>query len=219
MVTDSLFSYRYGNSFLHRCPAWGKLLFIPVISIFVFCFPQYVCIGLIIFQLLLALFLGFSILEILNDLRPVFYYALILLFVKILSVGSQLIMLLFNPESFSFKTFLLSNFSWDTEKTTVFLLMKIFCLMQTTSIMFKTTTALQIRECFKHFDALSMFISFIPITSRLWSQTKKAWFARGGKKGIKMYIVLLPVLFSSGMKKAWNMACAVQVRTQNSVNQ
>jgi len=216
---DSLFNYRYGNSLLHRCPTWCKLLFIPVISIIIFCFPPYVCIGLIFVQLLLALFLRFSFSEILNDLRPVFYYALILLFVKILSVGLQLIMLLFNSEHFSIKTFFLSNFSWETEKPTVILLMKIFCLMQTTSIMFKTTTALQIRECFKSFDALSMFISFIPITSRLWTQTKKAWFARGGKKGIKMYIVLLPVLFSTGMKKAWNMARAVQVRTQNSVNQ
>ena len=213
MVIDSLFSYKYGNTFLHRAPAWCKLIFIPVVSIFIFCFPPYICIGLIIVQLLLALFLRFSFSEILNDLRPVFYYALILLFVKILSVGSQLIMLLFNPEPFSIKTFLLSNFSWETEKPTILLLMKIFCLMQTTSIMFKTTTALQIRECFKSFDALSMFISFIPITSRLWTQTKKAWFARGGKKGIKMYIVLLPVLFSTGMKKAWNMARAVQVRT------
>ena len=213
MVIDSLFSYKYGNTFLHRTPAWCKLIFIPVVSIFIFCFPPYVCIGLIFVQLLLALFLRFSFSEILNDLRPVFYYALILLFVKILSVGSQLIMLLFNSEPFSIKTFLLSNFSWETEKPTVILLMKIFCLMQTTSIMFKTTTALQIRECFKSFDALSMFISFIPITSRLWTQTKKAWFARGGKKGIKMYIFLLPVLFSTGMKKAWNMARAVQVRT------
>ena len=213
MFVDSLFNYRYDNSFLHRCPAWCKLIFIPVVSIFIFCFPPYICIGLIIVQLLLALFLHFSFSEILNDLRPVFYYALILLFVKILSVGSQLIMLLFNSESFSIKTFFLSNFSWETEKPTVILLMKIFCLMQTTSIMFKTTTALQIRECFKSFDALSMFISFIPITSRLWTQTKKAWFARGGKKVIKMYIVLLPVLFSTGIKKAWNMARAVQVRT------
>ena len=213
MFVDSLFNYRYGNSFLHRAPAWCKLILIPVVSIFVFCFPPYVCIGLIFVQLLLALFLRFSLSEILNDLRPVFYYALILLFVKILSVGSQLIMLLFNSEPFSIKTFLLSNFSWETEKPTNILLMKIFCLMQTTSIMFKTTTALQIRECFKSFDALSMCISFIPITSRLWTQTKKAWFARGGKKGIKMYIVLLPVLFSTGMKKAWNMARAVQVRT------
>ena len=213
MVIDSLFSYKYGNTFLHRAPAWCKLIFIPVVSIFIFCFPPYVCIGLIFVQLLLDLFLRFLFSEILNDLRPVFYYALILLFVKILSVGSQLIMILFNSEPFSIKTFLLSNFSWETEKTTVILLMKIFCLMQTTSIMFKTTTALQIRECFKSFDALSMFISFIPITSRLWTQTKKAWFARGGKKGIKMYIVLLPVLFSTGMKKAWNMARTVQVRT------
>ncbi|MBO4858847.1 MAG: hypothetical protein J5527_10060 [Treponema sp.] len=215
MVTDSLFNYKYGNTFLHRCPAWCKLIFIPVISIIVFCFPPYVCAGLIFVQLLLALFLGFSFSEILKDLMPVFYYALILLFVKILSVGSQLIMLLFNSESFSIKSFLLSNFSWETEKATIFLLMKIFCLMQITSIMFKTTTALQIRECFKGLDALSMFISFIPITSRLWTQTKKAWFARGGKKSIKMYLVLLPVLFSTGMKKAWNLSRAVQVRTQS----
>ena len=57
-----------------------------------------------------------------------------------------------------------------------------------------------------------MFLNFIPMVTKIWTQAQKAWFARGGKKSIKMYLSLLPVLFSVGMKKAWNTARAIESR-------
>lgn len=57
-----------------------------------------------------------------------------------------------------------------------------------------------------------MFLNFIPMLSQIWEQSKKAWFARGGKKGIRMYGTLLPVLFSVGLKKAYNQARAISLR-------
>ncbi|MCR4742928.1 MAG: hypothetical protein K5866_08695 [Treponema sp.] len=50
------------------------------------------------------------------------------------------------------------------------------------------------------------------MVSKIWNQSKKAWLARGGKISIKMYKVLIPLLFSVGMKKAYNMARAISIR-------
>ena len=57
-----------------------------------------------------------------------------------------------------------------------------------------------------------MFLNFIPLVSKIWEQSKKAWLARGGKNFVKMYLALLPVLFSVGMKKAYNMSRAIAIR-------
>ena len=51
------------------------------------------------------------------------------------------------------------------------------------------------------------------MVTKIWAQAQRAWFARGGKKSIKMYLTLLPVLFSVGMKKAWNTSRAIEVRS------
>ena len=220
----SLFNYKIGNTFLHRCPVWCKLLFIPVISILVFCFPPQICLALITLQILLAIFLRFSFSEIISDLRPVFYYFLILVVVEIFSVLYEIFPIVITSDYNSIKNCLINHFSWEMQKATVFMLMKILCLFQTTSLLFKTSTQLQIKECLEKIKVLSgfafvlsMFINFIPITSKIWNQTKKAWFARGGKKGIKMYVTLLSVLFSVGMKKAWNMSRAMEIRLSDQV--
>ena len=101
--------------------------------------------------------------------------------------------------------------------------------MQTASLVFKTTTGLQIRQALEQMElavrkifhlkpatpvaqALALFVCFIPQVSKNWAQIKKAWFARGGKKSIKMLVVLLPVLFSVGMKQAYNYSRALMVR-------
>ena len=61
-------------------------------------------------------------------------------------------------------------------------------------------------------QAVSLFICFIPQVSKNWQQTERAWKARGGKKSLRMFAVLLPVFFSVGMKQAYNTARAISVR-------
>lgn len=221
---DSLFNYKIGNTFLHRCQVSCKLLLIPLISIIVFSFPPQICLALIIIQFILALLLHFSFLEIISDLRPVYFYFLILLLVEIFSLLFEIFPFITQSDFNSIKSILIKHFSWEIQKNTVFMLMKIFCLFQTTSLLFKTSTQLQIRECFESIKflsdfalMLSMFINFIPMTSKMWTQIKKSWFVRGGKKGIKMYVILLPVLFCVGMKKAWNMSRATEIRLSDQV--
>lgn len=121
------------------------------------------------------------------------------------------------------------RFNFQTQKESIFLLLKLFCMMQSASLVFKTSTSLQLRDGIEKIElclrktlhlkektsftnAISMFLNFIPMVTKIWAQTQKAWFARGGKKSVKMYLTLLPILFSVGMKKAWNTARAMEVR-------
>ena len=206
----SAFQYKHGNSFLHRCPAWIKILIIPVLNILFFCLPPYFALGLIVAQTIIAFCLHFTVREQLADLRAVFYYAAMLLFVKIVAF-------LFSGDYENWRLWIAG------EKSTLFLLMKLFCVMQSASLVFKTSTSLEIREgvgkieyaiCKKRVvtDGIFLFVRFIPAVSKIWHQSKRAWLARGGKTGVKMYVVLLPVLFSVGMKEAYNKARAVCIR-------
>lgn len=210
MVKYSFFSYKKGNSFLHKCPSWIKIIFIPLINILFFCFPPEFSFILIILQTVLAFCLKFSLKEQIEDLKPIIFYAVLLLFFQFF--------LCFFTEDFLGNLKL--QFNWKEQKETVFLLIKLFSIMQTSSLVFKTSTSLEMQEGISKIfgrksaitNAISMFLNFIPMISKIWQQSKVAWKIRGGKNGIKMYFVLLPILFSVGMKKAYNFAKAVQIR-------
>lgn len=212
----SLFSYKKGSSILHKCPAWAKILFIPIINILFLCLPPVFSIVLVCLQFVLACCLRFTLKEQFTDLKPVLFYAVIVFFMQIL-------MWLFGGNFLAEEGWLESlktNFSWESEKETVLLLVKIFAVMQSASLVFKTSTSLEIRDGIgKLFgptslltNALFMFLNFIPMVSKIWEQSKKAWVARGGKENLKMYMTLLPVLFSVGMKKAYNTSKAILIR-------
>lgn len=210
-------SYKAGVSFLHKCPAWIKILFIPVMNILFLCLPIYFALGLIAVQFVIACVLRFTLREQLADLKPVLWYAAFVVLMDVLMCGGS--------GKFNF----VEVFSWDNQKETVFLLVKIFSVLQSASLVFKTSTSLEMREGiwtiekavrkFLHLkeknivtDTVSMFLNFIPMVSKIWEQSVRAWVARGGKKGVKMYLKLLPVLFFVGMKKAYNAARAMEVR-------
>lgn len=213
----SAFSYISGNSFLHKCPSWIKILFIPVINILFLFLPAYFCLFLIILQISISFLLKFSFKQQLADLKPVIFYAFLLFLMEVFTC------------IFSEQATFVQRFNFQTQKESIFLLLKLFCMMQSASLVFKTSTSLQLRDgiekielCLRKIlhlkektsftNAISMFLNFIPMVTKIWAQTQKAWFARGGKKSVKMYLTLLPVLFSVGMKKAWNTACAMEVR-------
>ena len=171
-----------------------------------------------------------------RDLKAVFYYAVFLIFVKIIgnlaAAISAASLAAFELTVFpqAVITFLIS------EKETWLLLLKLFCVIQTASLIFKTSTSLQIREGLEvielavrkclhlkpHVDgrpnapvaqAVSLFICFIPQVSKNSQQAERAWKARGGRKSLRMFAVLLPVFFSVGMKQAYNSARAISART------
>ena len=234
MTNETAFSYKQGNSFLYRCPAWVKIILIPVISVGIFYLPPYFAVALIALQTLVSFLLHFTLREQVRDLKAVFYYAVFLIFVKI--IGNLLAAISMGSlASFEVSVFLqvLLDFL-VSEKETWLLLLKLFCVIQTASLIFKTSTSLQICEGLEVMElavrrslhlkplvdgrpnapiaqAVSLFICFIPQVSKNWQQAERAWKARGGKKSLRMFAVLLPVFFSVGMKQAYNTARAISV--------
>lgn len=218
----SSFSYKAGNSFLHKCPAWAKLLFIPFINILFLCLPVYFAVVLIAVQFGTACILKFSLREQITDLKPVLYYGAFVVLMDVLTaLGSG---------NLDFG----KVFSWENQRESVFLLIKIFSVLQSASLVFKTSTSLELRDGIwtiekavrkifhlkeKNFitNTISLFLNFIPMVSKIWEQSVRAWVARGGKKGVKMYLKLLPVLFFVGMKKAYSAARALEVRDGDSI--
>ena len=239
MTNNTAFSYKPGSSFLHRCPAWIKILLIPVVSIVVFKLPFYVSVGLCLAQIILASALRFTIREQLRDLKAVLYYAAFLIVVKVIgSIWAGLAA--GEPGTISFYDIpqLIAAF-FVSEAATWALLLRLLCVMQTASLIFKTSTSLQIREGLESMElavrgvyrkifrlgtrgnsktrapvaqAVSLFICFIPQVSKNWQQAERAWYARGGRKSLKMFVVFLPVFFSVGMKQAYNSARAISIR-------
>ena len=216
-----MFTYKISNSPLHKIPAWIKILVVPVLSVAVFLFPWYVALSFVLIQFLTACFLSFSIKEQFEDLKPVLFYICILYPVRFVSFALGV-----KFDSFSK---LCSQVFLDKELALV--LLKLTCIIQGASLIFRTSSSIQLREgigVIEHAirkilpfgqkntvtNVLAMFVCFIPMVSEVWNQSKKAWYCRGGKKGIKMYTTLLPVLFSVGMKKAYSTARAVFIRSE-----
>lgn len=248
----SSFSYKAGNSFVHKMPAWIKILFVPALGIVFFNLPVVFSLGLIAFQLVLAFSLGFTFREQFNDVKFVFYFAVLLYLTGFLGffcsdffgsfsqaeTGAEAD---FSGAAFSFRDFLgkllpaaksafLKAFS---NSSTALTLIKLLCALQTSSIVFKTTTSLEIREGVGKIegavrkvlhlkgrntltDLISFTLYFIPLVFRIWSQLETAWRARQGKTGVRMFITLLPALFSVGMKSAYTAAKAVMIRSGES---
>lgn len=218
-MTNTAFSYKNGTSLIHRMPAWIKILFLPLVSIAVFKIPPAFSILFFLIQMILSFMLHFTIREQLRDLKAVLYYAAFLIFAKTagnLAAGQT-----------DLSAFI------QNEKKTWFLLLKLLCVMQSASLLFKTSTSLQIREGLELMEltvrqifhlkkktpvaqAISLFICFIPQVSKNWQQAERAWRARGGRKSLQMYIVLLPVFFSVGMKQAYNTSRAISARQMTS---
>ena len=232
---ETAFSYKQGSSFLHRCPAWVKILILPLISLSIFYLPPYFALALIALQTLVSFLLHFTVREQARDLKAVFYYAVFLILVKI--IGSLVAAISAGSlAAFELATLPQAVLSFlISEKETWLLLLKLFCIIQTASLIFKTSTSLQIREGLEVMEltvrkclhlkplvdgrpnapvaqAVSLFICFIPQVSKNWQQATRAWKARGGKNSLRMFLVLLPVFFSVGMKQAYNSARAISIR-------
>ena len=239
MTNETAFSYKQGSSFLHRCPAWVKILILPLISLSFFYLPPCFALALIALQTLVSFLLHFTVREQARDLKAVFYYAVFLIFVKIIGSLAAVI----SAESLTaFELAVLPQAVFIfliSEKETWLLLLKLFCIIQTASLIFKTSTSLQIREGLEVMElavrrclhlkslvegrpnapiaqAVSLFICFIPQVSKNWQQAERAWKARGGRKSLRMFVVLLPVFFSVGMKQAYNTARAISIRQKTS---
>ena len=56
---------------------------------------------------------------------------------------------------------------------------------------------------------MALLVNFIPAVFALWQQLSRAWLARGGKRSLRMVLVIIPVLFFVGLKYAADTTKAV----------
>ena len=193
-----LFSYRRGTSFLHRMSPLLKLFFLFGFTALIFFFPNYVFFYSVFF-VFFARFIGFSFLEQLRDLKPILPYCLLLVSLHVFSV-------LIKTES--------------SIKDLVFLILKLVCLMQISSLFFNTTSSLQLKKALEKFFPFklavlfSLFLFFIPLLFSIWTKLDYSWKARGGKKSLLKIFKLFPIFISEALYKGQKLMYALRNRSE-----
>lgn len=188
------FSYKAGNTFLHKIPAWLKILLIPALNILIFNLPLPFALGFILLQAILAFALRFTPRELFADLKPLLYYSVILYATSIIAnffAACQRGAACFHTGTFTLAECLKFSLSSSFKnKSTIRMLVKLFCIMQSASILFKTSTTLQIREGLGTIEGAlrkilpvskknnltptaALFICFIPMVYKNWELSKE----------------------------------------------
>ena len=191
---ESLFAYTKKDSAIHRAPAALKLIILFAVPITLHLTSIWVCMALIPTFLLLALIAGIGAGRFFRDLRPILIYSLMIISIDVLS------WLIFrrNDEVIT--------------KTSLYLILRLLCAVEATSVFFRTTSIYEITEMLRRISLgktgfvlsglLSLFLTFLPQIFATWSELEVAYRARGGRKGICKVTVLLPVLISLSIRKA-----------------
>ena len=121
MDVKPLFSYRAGNSFIHKIPAVIKVFLLFVLPAAVFFVPPLYCLIWIGINAGAALYAGFGIKQQVLDLKPLAYYVFFLALVQAVSFITD---------------------SHTSIRPLIELILKLVCALQITSLFFNTTTSL-----------------------------------------------------------------------------
>ena len=191
---EDLFAYTKKDSVVHRTPAALKLLLLFAVPVVLYLSPIWVCIALIPTFLLIALIAGIGVGRFFRDLRPIVIYSLMIISIDVLS-------------------WLIFRRNDDViTKTSLYLILRLLCAVEATSIFFRTTSIYEITEMLRRItfgkagivisSMLSLFLTFLPQIFATWSELEVAYRARGGRTGIAKAVVLLPLLISLSINKA-----------------
>lgn len=204
-MPSPILSYQKRNSLIHRTPALMKLSLLLVIAVALYLTGLEIHGILFAVSLVAVLISGISFKDFLHDLKPVTFYGLFIAVVEV--VGAML-----------YGENLLESFGdgmWKTNSS-VLLVSRLVVAMSYTSLFFRTTSNLEIRQSLERVElavsfghsrlsfsrAFALFLNFLPQLFAIWANLDKAWKARCGKRGIRKIIVLLPVFITLSMKKA-----------------
>jgi len=127
----TLFSYQQGNGILYKIPSFIKILFLIPLTILFFNIEISIAFIVSILITLLSFFLGIKIKTFFHNIKPLFFFV-ILLFIS-------------NTFSHLFSSTLSLKVLIPTEKD-IKILLQMFLTLQITSIFFTTTTSIQIKE-------------------------------------------------------------------------
>ncbi len=220
--SERFFHYRAGNTFLHQMPPWIKVLLIPLLAILAFQLETETAIICWLAVLTLAKLLGLTIKDIMHDLKPTFFYFILLyttsLIFKITAWKTEYAGHEMTQQAFQI-------FIFAPEYAMLFVHMGLS--LSITSLFYRTTSNIQFRQGLssienfitrkeenKFADLLGMTLTFIPRIVTYWQRIDTAWKARGGKNSIRKIIVLTPRLFSVSFNDAYEKARAIENRKQ-----
>ena len=191
---EGLFAYTKKDSAVHRTPALLKLIILFAVPVTLHFTSIWVCIALIPTFLMLALFAGIGAGRFFRDLRPILIYSMMIISIDVLS------WLVFRRKD------------EIITKTSLYLILRLLCAVEATSVFFRTTSIYEITEMLRRITfgkaghavsgMLSLFLTFLPQIFATWSELEEAYRARGGRKGIVKATVLLPLLISLSINKA-----------------
>lgn len=198
-------SYRKGNSVLHRLPPLVKLAFLLVLSFAAF-FPNlYVLSSIVLVLIILSVIAGIGPAALLRGSGPLLLIVLAAFVVEALE---------FNPPRLDMD---------DLDETLVFCV-RLGAAFAAGTLLFAVTTTGEIRksllqaERFLHIEklkpalAVSLMLGFLKAFFEIWEDLTLAWKSRGGKNNLRRLRVLVPLLVERMMTLAAETAEAMESR-------
>ncbi len=227
---QTMFQYKTVKGPLHRVPALIKFVLLFPLSVFFMSLSSvYLSIG-IIAACIGAFFCKFTVREQLTDIKPAFFYAVLM---YALSVFSGFTGIWNNFSEESFLSLLIPNLDF------LRISLRLVLIIQLSAFLFRTTSQGELREalfsvesalrCFfskvffrkkpitienRFSGYIALFLCFIPEIFENWSLINTAWKARGGKQGFVKIKTLTFILISLSMEKAAVKAKALEARSQ-----
>jgi biotin transport system permease protein/energy-coupling factor transport system permease protein len=203
MVNNTVFKYKIIKGPLHKVPAIIKLLLLLPLSLLCMSLPPFWLGAGIIFCVIVSFICGLSLQEQLTDLKPAFYYAILM---YILSVFTNLYDNFRLIPFYEFKNALIPRHEY------LIIILRLMLIVQISALVFRTTSALEIREAVR-LEIITVFLCFIPEIFKIWTSVNLAWKARGGKDGIAKIKTVIFVLISLCFEKAALKAKALEARS------
>jgi biotin transport system permease protein/energy-coupling factor transport system permease protein len=163
----------------------------------------WLCAG-ILFISLAAFFFGLSLREQLTDVKPAFYYSLLMYALSVFSNFIENFKLMPVNELLINMLIPRADFLQITLRLTL--------IVQISALLFRTTSPLEIREAIR-LEIISLFLCFIPEIFKTWTGINLAWKSRGGRQNLFKIKTLIFVLITLSFEKAAIKAKALQARS------
>jgi len=203
MVRNTVFKYKTIKGPLHKVPAIIKLLLLLPLSLFCMYLPPFLLGTGIIFCVILSFIFGFSLQEQLTDIKPAFYYAILMYILSVFSIFTGNFRSLTYNELY---TVFIPRYEY------LCIILRLALIVQISALVFRTTSALEIRKAAR-LEIISIFLCFIPEIFKIWSSVNLAWKARGGKNNLLKIKTVVFVIISLCFEKAALKAKALEARS------
>ena len=219
MVTQENFlTFAAGTSFLHRLPAWIKIMFLLATGPAVMLSPAVVWIPFSMLTAAAAMSCGQTRKGIPAAAKAYLAYFLIFYMASLISGISG------GVSGTEFPAVLIPA------KNDILQSARLFSALLSASAVYTTTSPVQIAETIGKTAAfmtekgktakpgtaavsLSLLLVMIPAVFDVWNEVSAAWKARGGKNGIRKAVILMPVFLNLCLDKADRISDAARNRS------